>query len=97
MAQQNTKRKKRTGLWIFLAAFTVFVAFLIFGSLRTIQAECSLCVEFRGQRQCRTGSGATQQDAEAAARRAACAVMASGMDESIACQNVRPQQLSCTG
>ncbi len=97
MAQRNTKAKKRTGMWIFLAVFTGFVAILIFGSLRTVQAECSLCVEFRGQRQCRTGSGATQKDAEAAARRAACAVMAAGMDNSIACQNVRPQQVNCTG
>ncbi len=97
MAQRNTKAKKRTGMWIFLAVFTGFVAILIFGSLRTVQAECSLCVEFRGQRQCRTGSGATPKDAEAAAQRAACAVMAAGMDDSIACQNARPQQMICTG
>ncbi len=97
MAQRNTKAKKRTGMWIFLAVFTGFVAILIFGSLRTVQAECSLCVEFRGQRQCRTGAGATPKDAEAAAQRAACAVMAAGMDDSIACQNARPQQVSCTG
>ncbi len=97
MVQRNAKPKKRAGMWIFLAVFTVFVGFLIFGSLRTVQVECSLCVEFRGQRQCRTGSGATQGDAEAAAQRAACAVMAAGMDESIACQNARPQQVSCSG
>jgi len=97
MAQGNRKPKKGTGTWIFLAVFTVFVAYLVFGSLRTVQAECSLCVEFRGQRQCRTGSGATQAEAESAAQRAACAVMAFGMDDSIACGNARPQELSCSG
>lgn len=71
------------------------VGTLIFSSMRSVQAECSLCVEFRGQRQCRSGLGPTPDDAQNAAQRAACAVMSSGMDESIACSRTPPVQLQC--
>lgn len=75
----------------------LLIGYLIWGSTRLVQAECELCVEFRGQVQCRMGSGTTRDEAQRAAQRAACAVMASGMDASIACQNVRPTQVRCAG
>lgn len=87
---------KRGRTLLFIAAVIVLVATLLYGSLGVTQAECELCVEFRGQVQCRRGSGATQADARQAAQRAACAVMASGMDESIACGNTAPRQVQCT-
>jgi hypothetical protein len=76
-------------------AIVALLGGLIYGSLSVVQSECSLCVEFNGQRQCRTGSGATQEDAQAAARRAACAVMTSGMAETIQCDNVIPTRVQC--
>lgn len=79
-----------------IAAVLIFVAYLVYGSMRVVRAECELCVEFRGQTQCRTGSGETDQDAIQAAQRAACAVMASGMNESIACSNRPPHNVRCT-
>jgi hypothetical protein len=75
----------------------VFIGALVKGSIQSVEAECSLCVEYNGQRQCRTGAGANQADARAAAQRAACAVMAGGMSETIQCQNVLPEELRCTG
>lgn len=78
-----------------LMALALFMGYLVYGSLRTVQAECELCVSFRGQRTCRAGSGATEQEARSAAQRAACAVMAFGMNESIACQNRPPEEVRC--
>ena len=76
-------------------AIVALLGGLIYGSLSLVQFECSLCMEFNGMRQCRTGSGANQEDAQAAARRAACAVMTSGMAETIQCDNVIPTGLQC--
>ena len=87
--------KRQGRIAILLAVVAVFVGYLIYGSMQVTQAECALCVTFRGQTECRTGSGASEDDARAAAQRAACAVMAAGMDESIACQNTVPSQVSC--
>ena len=89
---QNNSRWRALAL---IVAIGAVVGTLVFGSMNSMQAECSLCVEFRGQRECRTGMGNTPKDARAAAQRAACAVMASGMDESIACGNAAPTNVQC--
>ncbi len=74
----------------------MFAGYIIFGSLSVVQAECELCVTFRGRTECRTGSGATGAEARQAAQKAACAVMAAGMNESIACQNTAPTNVQCS-
>ncbi len=88
---------KKRGTLLGLAAGAALLGGLIYGSLDVTQAECSLCVEYNGQRQCRTGSGASNEEAIQAAQRAACAVMASGMNEVIACGNRNPIEVSCGG
>ncbi len=88
---------KRRGVIIAVVVTVVLVlGLLIHGSTTLVQAECELCVDFRGQSQCRKGSGVDEPAARDAAIRAACAVMASGMDESIACNNTRPRDVRCT-
>ena len=87
---------KRGRMILLMAAILMFLSYLIYGSMRAVQAECELCVEFRGRMECRTGSGETDDEARRAAQRAACAVMAVGMDESIACQNRPPQNVRCS-
>ncbi len=78
-----------------LISVAVLVGFLVYGSRRVTEVECSLCVTFQGQTECRRGSGATAEDAQSAAQRAACAVMTSGMAESVNCSNVPPTNLQC--
>ena len=89
------KTQRRTITFLVIGGIALLLAYLIWGSTTLVQAECSLCVEFRGQTQCRTGSGTTEEEAQRAAQRAACAVMASGMNESIACNNRPPTQVRC--
>jgi len=78
-----------------IVALVVFGVVIVMGSLRTVQTECYLCVTYRGVTNCRTGSGADEQEARRAAQRAACAVMSSGMNESIACGNAIPTNVQC--
>lgn len=80
---------------IVIAGVLLVVAYLVYGSTTLVQAECEVCVEFRGQTQCRRGSGADESEARRAAQRAACAVMAQGMDASIACANTTPRSVQC--
>ena len=80
---------------VLIAAIVLLLGGLIYGTLSSVQAECDLCVEFNGQRQCRTGSGTDEADAKSAAQRAACAVMAHGMAASIQCENRIPTNVQC--
>jgi len=85
--------KGRTLAFVF--GLLVLVAVLIYGSLGTVRAECELCVQYNGRTECRKGSGADEQEARQAAQKAACALMAVGMAESIKCQNVVPTGVLC--
>lgn len=80
-----------------VVALVVLGAALILGSHSLVQAECELCVTFNGMTQCRRGSGADLAEARQAAQKAACAVMAGGMNESIACDNTPPFNVQCSG
>jgi hypothetical protein len=86
---------KKGRVFALLGAIVLLLGGLIYGSMSSTQTECDLCVEFNGQRQCRSGSGADDAAAQSAAQRAACAVMASGMAASIECQNVIPTNVQC--
>lgn len=79
----------------FVIALAALVAVLIYGSMGTVQVECELCVQYSGRTECRRGSGADEQEAKQAAQKAACALMAVGMAESVNCQNVTPTGVRC--
>lgn len=86
---------KRSIAILVIVGIVLVLGYLVVGSTSLVQAECEVCVEFRGQRQCRRGSGATDEEARTAAQKAACAVMAAGMDETIACSNTPPKTAQC--
>lgn len=97
MQRTDEKPRKAGRVVALLVALVVLGAALIFGTRSLVQAECDLCVTFRGVTTCRRGSGANPQEAMQAAQKAACAVMAGGMNESIACDNTPPTNVRCTG
>jgi hypothetical protein len=78
-----------------ILGIVLVVGYLILGSRSLVQSECEVCIEFQGQRQCRRGSGTNDEEARKAAQKAACGVMAFGMDQSIACQNQQPKVARC--
>jgi len=86
---------KRSIAILVLVGAILVVGYLVWGSTTLVQAECEVCLEFRGQRECRRGSGTTDDEARAAAQKAACGIMAAGMDASIACQNTVPKTVQC--
>jgi hypothetical protein len=72
-----------------------FVAFLLWTTLSAQRVECTVTVEFQGNRRSATASGATEKEALDQAQNVACGPMSSGMDESIACSNRQPVTKQC--
>ncbi len=96
--QRTEKKPQKAGRIVaLLVALVVLGAALILGTRSLVRTECELCVTYRGVTTCRRGSGSSQPEAMQAAQKAACAVMASGMNESIACDNTPPTNVQCTG
>ncbi len=80
-------------------ATVLFLALLVTGvvyrSLTIARYECDVCVTFGSQRVCRTAASGDRKAAIESAVTSACATLASGMTESIRCQNTPPDRLVC--
>ncbi len=80
---------KRATLWIVLAA-AAFLALLVYSTLGHRRYRVEVCMEFQGRRACRTAAGASEAEAVRAATSNACALIAAGMTDSMACERTPP-------
>jgi hypothetical protein len=83
----------RTAVGIALAL--CFFAALVLATLRTTAVACEVCVEFAGRTECRRSSAASREEALQMAQSTACAVLASGVTQGMACQRAEPRSSSC--
>jgi hypothetical protein len=77
---------------LFLA---LIIAIVLYRSLTIAAYECEVCVTFQGGTVCRTAASGTREASIASAVTSACGTLASGMTESISCQNTRPVRIDC--
>jgi hypothetical protein len=77
-------------------AFTLAVILLAIFAVRGVKRiNCKVCVTYEQHTVCRTGSGRSREDAVKSAQRSCCAELASGMTESIKCENLKPDSIDC--
>ena len=62
-----------------------FVGILLYGTLSSQKASCSVVMEFAGGRDSATASAETVAAAEQQAKTTACATISQGMNDRIAC------------
>jgi hypothetical protein len=77
---------------IFVAAA---LALIVYSTLSLGGHSCEVCIEFRGQEKCRSAKGSTSDEATRTAIDNACAFLASGVTDSIACTNTPPKSVRC--
>ena len=78
-----------------VAAGAALLGYLVYGTISSQKVECSVVMEFSGQRDSATASAATSQEAEQQARTTACATISSGMNDRIACADRPPVRKEC--
>lgn len=78
------------------AIVLAFVAFLAWSTLSAQKAECEVCVEFKGGRNCATASHENEAEAARSAQTTACGPLAKGMNDAIACENRPPVSRQCS-
>jgi len=66
------------------------IAFLIYSSMNIAHFRVEVCVAFRGANQCRTASADTKDHALRSAQSNACATLASGVTETMQCEQSNP-------
>jgi hypothetical protein len=80
---------------ITLAILAALAAWVVYVSVSQVAWECEVVHAFQGGEARRTGASATREEAIRSAVSSACGVLASGMAESIACDNTPPRQVDC--
>lgn len=78
-----------------LAVLAALGAWVVYVSLSQVRWQCEVVHAFQGGEARRTGASATREEAIRSAVSSACGVLASGMAESIACDNTAPRQVDC--
>ena len=81
--------KNRTG-WIVALVAIVVIGLMIYSSIGLAGYRVEVCKEFQGKSACRTASGSNRENAQRTASDNACALISSGMTDSIACQGTNP-------
>ena len=80
-------------LAVVFAAATIAV--LVLGIRGATRISCEACVTFNGRTECRIASGQTEEEAVRTAVDHACAFVAAGMTESVACTTRSPVRSRC--
>jgi len=88
-------RNKRVLVGVLLVL--AFFGYLLWSTLASQHSECRVCVAFKGGRNCATASAGSRSEATRNAQTTACGVLASGMNDAIACGNVVPEGVECRG
>jgi hypothetical protein len=78
-----------------VAVILAFAAFLLWTTLSSQRAECSVAVEYQGRSGTGRASGASEADALRAAQTAACGPLTGSMNDRIACSNSPPVTRHC--
>jgi len=71
------------------------LGFLLFATLHQATVRCEACVGFEGRRACRSAAAGSVEDARRMAVSTACATIAAGVTQTLACERGVPEQLRC--
>lgn len=85
-------------MWRVLATLLgigAFVGILWLGARAEQRVECNACVTFHGRTECRVGRGESERMAMTSAVTGACAVLGSGVTDSIQCNSLPPSSVEC--
>jgi hypothetical protein len=74
--------------------FVALLALIVYSSMGTASHRVEVCMQFNGRTACRTTSGSTQEFALRTAIQNACAGIASGVTESITCEQTTPLKVT---
>ena len=74
---------------------TLIIGYVLYRSLTIAEYECEVCLTFQSDTVCRTAASGTREASIDSAITSACGTLASGMTESIRCQNTQPVRVTC--
>lgn len=84
---------KKVGLGIGIVFALVFAGILTYSMMSLRKHRVEVCIAYNGRTECRVAAGATQDEALRTATDNACALLASGMTDNMACGRTEPKSV----
>ena len=81
--------------WLAAAVLAGIAAVVVVSSLRVADVRCEVCVSFDGREACRSVEAASEEEARAGAHTNACALLASGVTDTLACERTPDTSVRC--
>ena len=78
-----------------VALLAPLMAYVVWSSLHVSAFECSVCMRFEGREVCRTVTGQTEEEGVRSGMDNACALLTSGVTNTLRCTGQRPASASC--
>ncbi len=79
-----------------VAIALLFVGALLYATFGMGEAECEVCLEFRGRNACATVSAQNREEAIQQASSTACAGISAGVTQAMECSRTFPESVRCT-
>lgn len=80
-------------VWLAVAFAVVVVGAVVYSTLSQSRVRYQVCISFNGRRDCRVASATSRQEAVRTAVSNACGELASGVSETIRCENTTPDSV----
>jgi hypothetical protein len=84
---------KTTLVLLGIAGFALFLGVMTYSMLGNRKVRVEVCVAYNGRTNCRTASGPTKDEAVRTATDNACALVASGMTDTMSCGHQPPASI----
>ncbi len=68
---------------------------VVYSSFHVSDYECEVCITFDGREECRTVTGKTEQEGLQTGVSNACALLASGVTDTMRCARTQPTKARC--
>ena len=95
-APKQIERRRVTRVGVLGGLLLAAVAgYLLFQTMTLQAARCEVCMQYKGQSKCRTVGGANRDEAMQGAINNACAFLAGGVTDSLACSRTPPVSQRC--
>lgn len=93
------QRPRRRHPWrnaiVSAAVLLPVIGYVVHESLQAGEIECEVCIAFAGREACRAVAGKNEGDAMRGAVTNACALLASGVTDSLRCERTLPSKAVC--
>jgi hypothetical protein len=78
-----------------LAVLLPVGGYVVWSSFQVSDYECDVCITFGGRDACRTVAGKTEEEAMRGALNNTCALLSSGVTDTLRCERTTPRKLEC--